>query len=33
MVIVVKYLMKNVDVINGLFLILKISDVECQIKF
>ena len=33
MVIVNKCWMENVDVSNGLFLILKIFDVTCQLKF
>ena len=32
MVFAVKYWMENADVANGLFLILKIYDVTCQLK-
>ena len=32
MVFTVKCWMKNADVANGLFLILKISDMACQLK-
>jgi hypothetical protein len=33
MVLVVKCWMEKADVTNGLFFILKISDVVCQLKF
>jgi hypothetical protein len=33
MVIAVKCWMEKADVANGLFLILKISDMACQLKF
>jgi hypothetical protein len=33
MVIAVKCWIENADVANGLFLILKMSDVACQLKF
>jgi hypothetical protein len=33
MVIVVKCWIENAYVANGLFLILKISDIACQLKF
>ena len=33
MIFAIKYWMENANVTNGLFLILKISDVACQLKF
>ena len=33
MVLAIKSWMEKADVTNGLFLILKISDVACQLKF
>ena len=33
MILTVKYWMENADVANCLFLILKMSDVACQLKF
>jgi hypothetical protein len=32
MIIAIKCWIENTDVVNGLFLILKMSDVTCQLK-